>query len=242
MSSLPQHPTGGPGRRSTPPARADAAYEYLLEQLLEGSLMAGEKLSVVALTEALDCSRVPVMEAMKRLAGEGFVHIVPQIGCHVVTPRFADVRDFFVLFAAAEATVTGFAAARRTASDVAEFEEVCARIDSSAAQAKGPGEPDPTYRRLNLLFHSCIHRMARSPLTAGIARSLWDRSDFYIKLAYGSLYFSKRVRKAHEAIRAAVIAGDPAAAEAAVRAHLIDVGSGVAERFAAEANENSVSP
>jgi len=242
MSSLPQHLTTAIEGRAAPLARADAAYAHLLENLLEGPLMAGERLSVVALTETLNCSRVPVMEAMKRLAGEGFVQIVPQVGCHVVTPRFADVRDFFVLFAAVEATVAGFAAARRNTADVAEFVAVCARVDAGAAQAKGPGEPDPTYRRLNLLFHSCIHRMARSPLATGFARSLWDRSDFYIKLAYGSLYFSQRVRSAHETIRAAVIAGDPSAAEAAVKAHLLDVGSGVAARFAPEANENPASP
>ena len=62
--------------------------------LLEGDLAAGDKLSVVDLTRTLDCSRVPVMEALKRLAGDGFVQIVPQVGCRVVTPRADDVRDF----------------------------------------------------------------------------------------------------------------------------------------------------
>ncbi|MEX2481147.1 MAG: GntR family transcriptional regulator [Gammaproteobacteria bacterium] len=218
--------------RGAPLARADAAYEYLRESLLEGPLVAGERLSVVELTRVLGCSRVPVMEAMKRLASEGFVRIVPQVGCHVVTPRFEDVRDFFVLFAAVESTVTGFAAARRDAADVAELEQVCDRIAAELPRAKGPGEPDPTYRRLNLLFYTCLHRMARSPVSSGIARSLWDRSDFYIKLAFGSLYFSKRVRRAHAAISAAVIAGDSPGAQAAVRAHLLAVGEGVAARFA----------
>lgn len=215
-------------RANTSAARADAAYDYIKTRLLEGNYAAGEKLSVVELTRELDCSRVPVMEAVKRLASAGFVHIVPQVGCRVVTPQPAEVRDFFALFAAAEGTVTAFAAARRTAAEVEEFKQLCAYIDEVAAKAGRPGDRDPTYRRLNLLFHSFIHRLARSPVTTAIATTMWDRSDFYIKLAFGSLYFSRPVRSAHEAIRVALIAGDAQAAQTAVAAHLNAVGDGVA--------------
>ena len=231
MSSLPAS-LASSASEAPPVARAERAYQYLRQQLLEGPLGPGEPLSVVALTRTLDCSRVPVMEALKRLAGEGFVDIVPQVGCRVVTPAVDDVRDFFVLFAATEGAVTGFAAARRTPSEVHEFNAVCAQVDAGLATARPPGEPDPSYRRLNLLFHGCIHRLARSPVSTTIARGLWDRSDFYIKLAFGSLYFSRRVRAAHAAIRAAIVGGDAAAAEQATRAHLHAVGTSVAQTLA----------
>lgn len=211
-----------------PAARADAAYVHLKRHLLEGDYGPGQKLPVMELAQGLGCSRVPVMEAVKRLAHEGLVQIVPQVGCRVVTPGANEVRDFFALFAAAEATVTGFAAARRTAADLVEFEQVCAEVDAMVQGAGRPGDRDPTYRRGNLHFHACIHRLARSPLTTAIAATMWDRSDFYIKSAYGSLYFSKRVRAAHQAIRAAIVAGDAEAARRATVAHLESVGEGVA--------------
>lgn len=218
-----------PGERAAnPAARADAAYEHIKTCLLEGDYVAGQKLSVVELTRELGCSRVPVMEAIKRLASAGFVLIVPQVGCRVVTPQPAEVRDFFALFAAAEGTVTAFAAARRSAAEVEEFKQLCAHIDSVARGAGKSGDRDPTYRRLNLMFHSTIHRLARSPVTTAIATTMWDRSDFYIKLAFGSLYFSRAVRDAHQAIRAAIIAGDAEAARLAVARHLNAVGDGVA--------------
>ena len=161
-----------------PAARANNAYDYIKTRLLEGDYNAGQKLSVVELTRELNCSRVPVMEAIKRLASAGFVHIVPQVGCRVVTPQPAEVRDFFALFAAAEGTVTGFAAARRSAAEVDEFKQLCAHIDTIARSAGKPGDRDPTYRRLNLSFHAFIHRLARSPVTTAIATTMWDRSDF----------------------------------------------------------------
>jgi DNA-binding GntR family transcriptional regulator len=221
--------------RPAPRGRAQLAYDVLRERLLEGPLGAGESLSVVDLAAELGCSRVPVMEALKRLAGEGFVTIVPQVGCHVVNPAADEVRDFFALFAAVEGTVTAFAATRRGAAEVVAFEALCADIERAAAAAAPPGRPDPTYRRLNARLHSAIHAMARSPMTTALARGLWDRSDFYIRLAFGSLYFSARVRAAHRAMREAIVAGDAAAARAAVGAHLVAVGDSVARTLAAQA-------
>lgn len=216
------------GAPSAPRARADLAYAVLRERLLEGPLAAGERLSVVALGAELGCSRVPVMEALKRLESEGFVRIVPQVGCHVVSPAAAEIRDFFALFAAVEGTVIGFAAARREAAEIPAFEGLCDDIERAAAAAAPPGQPDPTYRRLNARLHSAIHALARSPMTTALARGLWDRSDFYIRLAFGSLYFSRRVREAHRAMRHAIVAGDAAAARTAVADHLVAVGESVA--------------
>lgn len=215
-------------RSGSSAARADAAYDHIKTALLEGEYGPGQKLSVLDLTVELNCSRVPVMEALKRLASAGFVHIVPQVGCRVVTPQSAEVRDFFALFAAAEGTITAFAAARRTQAEVEQFKQLCNQIDDLSRNAGKAGDRDPTYRRLNLMFHSFIHHLARSPVTTTIAATMWDRSDFYIKLAFGSLYFSRPVRLAHVTIRAAIIAGEAQAAQAAVTAHLNDVGDGVA--------------
>lgn len=213
-------------------ARADFAYETIRLELLEGTLMPGDKLAVVELAEQLQCSRVPIMEALKRLEREALVTIVPQVGCRVITPSVADVGDFFVLFAAVEGAVAALAAERRDAADVERFGEVCREIDAELNDAGDPASRDPRYRRLNLRFHGEIHRLAHSPLASSMAAGLWDRSDFYIKIAFGSLYFSRRVIRSHRAIRRALVNGDPAAADAAVREHLLAVGTAVTRQMA----------
>ena len=220
------------GRRSegsTP--LAQGAYAHLLQALLEGPLVPGDRLSVVDLAEQLGCSRVPVMEAVKRLAAEGFVDVIPQVGCRVARPDPAEVRDFFELFAAVEGCVTRLAAARRTPEDLASFKALCTRLDQALRNAGGPEARDPAYRRVNLEFHTAIHHLSRAPLACAVAAGMWDRSDFFIKVAFGSLYFNRRVRQAHSAMRKAIVDGDPAAAEAAVEAHLRDVGAAVAARL-----------
>jgi DNA-binding GntR family transcriptional regulator len=177
------------------------------------------------------------MEAMKRLAHEGFLEILPQVGCRVATPSVSDVHDFFTLFAAVEGCVTRLAAERRSILDVEEFGETCAQIERRLRRAGGLEARDPVYRRLNQLFHGHIHRIARAPDACRIAAALWDRSDFYIRLAFGSLFFSPRVRRAHAAIRRAIVVGDPDAAEAAVEQHLRMVGEDVSRRLRTRASQ-----
>lgn len=220
-------PVPRPGR----PPLAGHAYEHLKARILEGDLAPGDRLAVPALAQALACSRVPVMEALKRLQGDGLVDIVPQVGCLVAVPQADDVEDFFAAFAAVEGAVARLAAQRRTAADVAAFGHTLARIEQGMADAGGPQDRDPRYRRLNRDFHGAIHAMARAPAAGAIAAALWDRSDFLIKAAFGSLYFSPRVRAAHQAVGDAITRGDADAAQAAMTQHLQTVGAAVAARL-----------
>jgi DNA-binding FadR family transcriptional regulator len=78
----------------------------------------------------------------------------------------------------------------------------------------------------------CSRSRSRSGLSPGSARfssaGLWDRSDFYIRVAFGSLYFSRRVRRAHGTVRDAILEGRAMEAETAMREHLQAVGTAVA--------------
>ena len=219
-----------PGR-VTSGARAQAVYTALLEELLEGDLQPDDWLSVVDIAERMACSRAPVMEAIKRLASEGFVTIFPQVGCRVTMPNPAEVGDFFRVFAAVEGCVARLAAERRTAVDLEEFELAWTQMARLLRNAGGPTASDPVYRRTNILFHKQIHRMAHGHSASQIAAALWERSDFYIKVAFGSLYFSRRVKDAHESIRNAIIEGDPDIAESALVEHLRTVGVEVSRRL-----------
>src|SRR4029079_8661472 len=62
-----------------------AVYDQLKERLLEGRYTAGERLSTEALRTEFGVSKQPVMEALRRLAGDGLVEIVPQVGSRVAT-------------------------------------------------------------------------------------------------------------------------------------------------------------
>ena len=57
-----------------------AVYDMLRERLLEGRYPAGTRLPTDDLRAELGVSKQPVMEALRRLAADGVVQIVPQVG------------------------------------------------------------------------------------------------------------------------------------------------------------------
>ena len=56
------------------------------EGIVTGDYAAGTGLSEVTLSSELGVSRTPVREALKQLATEGLVEIVPRVGTFVATP------------------------------------------------------------------------------------------------------------------------------------------------------------
>jgi DNA-binding GntR family transcriptional regulator len=199
------------------------AYRQIKEQLLEGRWAAGERLSVEMLKSALGVSKQPIMEALRRLSADGLVEIVPQVGCRVASYSPSDVADFFTLFGAFEGAIGAVAAQRRTVADLAELDEVHARIGHLCGE-RDAGVRSHGYRVFNREFHGVIHRMARSDMVEEMSLRMWDLSDFLINTAGVPQPLSSALDSRHadhEEIRRALVAGDAIRARAATERHII---------------------
>ena len=217
-------------RRGSPRLH-DFAYAYLKGLLLGGGLDPGDQISSESVGRALSISRAPVGDAIRRLTVEGLLEVLPQVGCRVVRPVAAEVADFYEVFGATEGVVARFAAERRSPSEAEEFARLCAGLVS---RANLPDDPDARFvelRRRNRRRYGMLHELARSPLSAGIGGSFWDRSDFFIRVAFGPRDLPGYVRAAHQAFVAAVVAGDGPTAEHETRRYLVRLGHDVADRL-----------
>ena len=140
----------------------DQAAAHLRTLLIEGQIAPGAKLNERELAEALQVSRTPLREAIKMLAAEGLVELLPNRGAIAVELTEADVLSTFEMMAGLEAMSGELAAQRITDAELAEiramhFEMLAAytRRDLSA------------YYRLNSKIHSAINQAAKnSVLTA----------------------------------------------------------------------------
>ena len=213
---------------------ADRCAAYLKRLLLDGGLEPGQPISIAAVTRAMNVSRQPVMDAVRRLEIEGFIQVMPQIGCRVVAPKAEAVGDFFQFFARAEGLVCRLAAERRTDEQANALQLLADLLLRESSIAGPPDSGDPTYRHLNRRLHNAIHELARSPIASEISASMWDRSDFYSRAAFGSLYFSPAVRRAHATIVGAIVAGDAETADSATVGHLSTVGERAVKRLKAK--------
>ena len=154
-------------------------YDTLKERLLDGQWRAGEFIRVEALKAELGVSKQPIMEALRRLAGDDLVEIIPQVGCQVPISPPSEVSDFFKLFASLESEAATIAAARRSEAEIARLTGINAQISAYS------GLPDPRdrvhhYRTLNREFHAVILEMAHSPVVTRTSSRMWDMSDLLI--------------------------------------------------------------
>jgi DNA-binding GntR family transcriptional regulator len=116
----------------------------------------------------LKMSRQPVMDALRRLATEGFIEVVPQVGCRVRRPEIDETRDFFELFAECEATTAELAATRADKDNILSLRLISSQIGALVNQAAEVETKADVYRRLNRQLHMEIRRAARSPLVAEV--------------------------------------------------------------------------
>lgn len=224
------------------PRLHDLAYAYLKGLLLDGGLDPGDQISSDGVGRALAISRAPVGDAIRRLVMDGLLEVLPQIGCRVVTPVPAQVADFYELFAATEAVIAGFAAERRSEAEARSFAQMLADLSPRRGLPADPAERGPVLRQRNRRRYERLHELAASPLNVGIGASFWDRSDVFIRVAFGRFDTPPYVAAAQKALFAAVIAGDPATARAETTRYLSRLGRDVADALQAQQAAASSSP
>ena len=76
-------------------SKADLVHRRLKEEIELGELAPGTPLSELSLVERTGASRTPVREALRRLAAEGLVDLVPRQGARVSRVSLQSVRDLF---------------------------------------------------------------------------------------------------------------------------------------------------
>lgn len=201
---------------------AASAYEQIKSLLLEGRFRSDERFSVETIGSELQASRQPVTEALKRLAAEGFIEIVPQVGCRILLPPAREIGDFFRLFAATEGLCAELAAQRASADEHAALARVMAPV-RVAGRGITAAERGRRYRAHNRQFHAQIHAMAHSATLHDLAGSMWDRADFLINNAIGAVPFESRAPDAveeHQGILAAIARGDATLARRRMEEHV----------------------
>jgi len=145
----------------------EQAADRLRTWLVEGRIAPGAKLNERELAEALHISRTPLREAIKMLAMEGLVDLLPNRGAVAVKLTEADVLHSFEVLAELEG-LAGELAAQRISD--AEREELRAKhYEMLACHAR---RDLSGYYRLNALIHAGINTAAGNPvLTSTYAKA-----------------------------------------------------------------------
>lgn len=145
----------------------DQVASRLRTMLVEGQIAPGAKLNERELSAQLRVSRTPLREAIKLLAAEGLVDLLPNRGAVAVKLTEADVINTFELLAALEGMSGELAARRITDEELAELRALHYEMMACFARRDLSG-----YYRINARIHTAINDAARNPVLASTYRSI----------------------------------------------------------------------
>lgn len=187
----------------------------LRQMLVENRIAPGAKLNERALSEVLNVSRTPLREAIKMLAAEGLVELLPNRGAIAVELSEADVLNTFEVMAGLEAQSGELAAQRITDAELNEIKAM--HFEMLAAYTR---RDLPAYYRLNAAIHSAINAAAKNPVLMDTYNQVNARLQ---ALRFRSNQNEEKWREAvkeHEQMVAALSARDPVAMRAVMSQHL----------------------
>lgn len=193
----------------------EQATHRLRQMLVEGQIAPGAKLNERELCEQLKVSRTPLREAIKTLAAEGLVELVPNRGAVALQLTETDVRNTFEVMAGLEAASGQLAAQRVTDTELAEIKAL--HYEMLAAYTR---RDLSAYYPLNAAIHRAINAAARNPVLTSTYNQVNARLQaLRFRSNQDGEKWSRAVQE-HEAMIQALEARDPAALARVLTAHL----------------------
>jgi DNA-binding GntR family transcriptional regulator len=152
------------------PSLHDEVVGRVRDMIVDGRLAAGTRIHEGRLCEQLGVSRTPLREALKVLATEGLVDLLPNRGAVVraLTPK--DMRDMLRVIGRLEQLAGELACAEASNAEIAEVEAMHRRmLEHFAAREM------LDYFKLNQAIHAAIVRMAHNETLQAMHDSLQKR-------------------------------------------------------------------
>ena len=197
---------------------SEQVYHYLRNEVVTGRLAPGARVNMDELAERLKVSRMPIKEAIERLAGEGLLDVQARRGTFVSRLDPVELAETFEVRCALEVLAGKLALRHLTKADLERLRELIAAMDKSTAKSDVH-----LHLEQNAAFHELIltrsgnrklletWRRLRTPIhVAGIH----SRTDNWAERV-------TREQREHRAIVRALEQRDPEAVEQAVTNHIM---------------------
>lgn len=189
----------------------------LRTMLVEGRIAPGAKLNERELCEQLRVSRTPLREAIKLLAAEGLVDLLPNRGAVAVRLTESDVMNAFEVLGGLEAMSGELAAQRVTDDELTEIRAMHYEMLASFTR-----HDLSNYYRLNAAIHAALNAAAKNPLLTSTYQGINARVQSLRFRTNQDAGKWKRAMKEHEQMIDALDARDSAALRAILLEHLVN--------------------
>ncbi|WP_427185319.1 GntR family transcriptional regulator [Bordetella bronchialis] len=189
--------------------------DRLREVFVQGEIPPGSKVPEAALCERFGVSRTPLREALKVLAAEGHIELLPNRGARVRELSLDEVEGLFAVAGALEALAGEQAAERVTDEELAEI----AALHERMRQAYLRRDRQPYYED-NRAVHEAIVRAARNPVLVSQYAIVNARIRFIRFQSPMTEEIWSRAMAEHDGMLNALMRRDAAALSGILKTHL----------------------
>lgn len=195
-------------------SKSDQVYRWLRAEIATGRLRPKDRVNADLISRELAVSKIPVREAIARLAAEGALQVLPNAGA-VVTPlswrELIDIQQSRLIL---EPPAAAAAAADPSRSAIAELRRNVAAMRRWART--GDGDPFA----LNRHFHLALVSMAGNLVLTEMLDMVLQRVSRYRVRARHTPESARCIAAEHNAIVDALVARDPQEVQRRVADHL----------------------
>jgi len=156
-------------------------YQLLRERIIFGEYEPGARIEIKNLTQELNVSPQPIKEALFRLAGEGFITIVPRKGTYIRQANLKELVDMVEARILYETGAIDLAAGQVREKDLQRLKDLCEDLLHSE---------NKTYKEIqkkNMAFHSTV---------VSLSKNRWlDEAHGLLMGHYASLHYRYVIKK-----------------------------------------------
>jgi DNA-binding GntR family transcriptional regulator len=192
-----------------------AVADWLARRIIAGEELPGARLTEPKLAALAGVSRSPVREALRILAGEGLVEIVPRLGAQVARVGRDDVTELYRCRMLLEPSCAALAVSALAPRDVPDLDDLRALMEDAVSEGDSRRFLSLNIDYVRTLLAHCPNATLRE-----LVELTWNKAVRYWSIFSRLPRYGERSLVLHAALHDAVHAGDADAAERADRAIL----------------------
>ena len=154
---------------------ADYVYQELRHRIITKQLKPGQRLPEVNIAVQMGVSRTPVREALRRLASEGLVLIIPNSGARLASPTRREMEDTYAVREQLECISVAIAATRISERNLRRLEDAILE-EEKAFEEKNL----ELYLEVNENFHRIIAEASGNRVLAEFVENILARTNAYV--------------------------------------------------------------
>jgi GntR family transcriptional regulator, rspAB operon transcriptional repressor len=205
-------PAAVAARPAAPTRSSDAAYHELRARIVDLTYPPGELVNELQLAKALGIGRMPVREAIARLAQERFIWVMPRRGMVIANLSLAEVLSLMEARLVVESGLVRELCGKITDAEVAELTTLFRAVDEAGASGDYP-----RFLELDHAAHVRLAELVRNDFVGPLAESLNLHNLRFWRYCHRNLLVTDRHIQRHETLLRALRRRDPDAAERAIR-------------------------